>query len=212
YAESFDRFMRDYLTVQSQSGAIPRVDRVYESFKAYRVKSVPDKPIMALIAEIHGYAHNYTHLAFGHEPDGLLNEALSDIRELEAGVTYPMLLEVYDDYRKQLLSRDDFIAIIRLAESYVFRRAICGIPTNSLNKTFATIMREVDKTHYRQSVEAAFFSMGSYKRFPHDDEFGTQFMAKDIYRFQRRNYVLRKLETYERKEIVKVENLTIEHI
>ena len=39
--------------------------------------------------------------------------------------------------RQDRLTTDELLGIIRLVESYVFRRAICAIPTNSLNKTFA---------------------------------------------------------------------------
>jgi predicted transport protein len=121
-------------------------------------------------------------------------------------------LEAYADYSQGLLTKEDFLSVIRLVENYVFRRAICGIPSNSMNKTFATIMRGVDKTHYRQSIEAAFMALSSYKRFPRDEEFRQALVVKDVYHFQRRNYFLRKLENHRRKERVKVEGFTIEHI
>jgi hypothetical protein len=51
---------------------------------------------------------------------------------------YPFLLELYSDYELHLLTVDERLDVVRMIESYVFRRAMCAIPTNSLNKTFST--------------------------------------------------------------------------
>ena len=66
----------------------------------------------------------------------------------------PSLLEVYEDYKQGLLPRDDFKKILNTVESFVFRRAICGIPTNALNLIFANIGKEIDKKNYVESVQA----------------------------------------------------------
>lgn len=127
-------------------------------------------------------------------------------------VSYPFLLEVYDDYESQRLSKSDFIEVLRLVESYVFRRAICGVPTNSLNKTFANLSKEIDKDNYLESVRATFLLKDAYKRLPSDEEFTRELVVKDVYNFRNRNYLLRKLENFNRKEIVDIEAYTIEHI
>ncbi|GAA7552550.1 hypothetical protein MMM130_13000 [Helicobacter pylori] len=51
--------------------------------------------------------------------------------DLEIDVIYPLLLELYSDYSDGVLSKQDFIPIIHLTESYIFRRAVCGLGTNS---------------------------------------------------------------------------------
>src|SRR5690606_19554658 len=111
------------------------------------------------------------------------------------------------------LTREEFIEILKLVESYVMRRAIVGIPTNSMNKTFATFKRLIDRDDYLNSVKYAFSKLDSYRRFPHNEEFMAEFVVKDIYNLrQRRNYLLSKLENSGRKEKVNVEEYTIEHI
>jgi predicted transport protein len=56
-------------------------------------------------------------------------------------------------------------------------------------------------------------NLDSYRRFPQDDEFWNELGIKDVYNLrQRRNYLLNKLENYDRKEIVNIEEYTIEHI
>ena len=86
-------------------------------------------------------------------------------------MAYPLMLEMYDDYRKGQLSLNDFNDAVRYIESYVFRRAVCSIPTNSLNNTFATFSRALKKDRYLESMLFHFLQMPSYRRFPNDEEF-----------------------------------------
>ena len=127
-------------------------------------------------------------------------------------VAYPFLLELYSDYNNNILSKEDFLAAVRLVEAYVFRRAICSIPTNSLNKTFATFTKILKKDRYLESIQAHFLLLPSYRRFPHDEKFRKEIQARDLYNFSRRSYWLRRLENYGRKERVGVDEYTIEHI
>ena len=205
----FDRFMRDYLTLKM--GRIPNIKNVYSEFKEY-VSKQKSVDIEAILKDIYQYSKYFVNLAFQTEKDKEINDILKDINALRVDVSYPFLLEVYDDYNKQKISKDQFISILKWVESYVFRRAICGVPTNSLNKTFATLSKEVNKEKYLESVQAAFVLKDSYRRFPNNEEFMRELKVKDIYNFRNRNYLLRKLENHKRKEIVDIESYTIEHI
>ncbi len=208
-AALFDRFMRDYLTVKT--GRIPNIQQVYLSFKEYVFQS-NDLTVQQIVEDIYRFSKHFVKLAFQTEKDKDINQVLVDINTLKVDVSYPFLLEVYDDYENQKISKSDFISILKLVEAYVFRRAICGVPTNSLNKTFATISKEVNKAEYLESVFAAFLLKDSYKRLPSDEEFVRELIIKDVYNFRNRNYLLRKLENFNRKEIVDIEAYTIEHI
>ena len=212
YADStyqFDRFMRDYLTVKQ--GTIPNIDKVYVSFKVYQ-RSKMTTPIQEIVADVYRYSRYFVNMAFLREGDHEIRGVLQDINTLKVDVAYPFLLEVYHDYANQRLSHQDLLAILKLVESYVFRRVICGIPTNALNKIFATLSKEIDKEHYLESVQAAFLMKLDGGRFPRDEEFRSAFVVKDVYNFRSRHYLLRKLENYDQKELVNVESCTIEHI
>ncbi|WP_239649532.1 hypothetical protein [Methylocucumis oryzae] len=77
-----------------------------------------------------------------------MKTAFHDLRELKVDVAYPFLLDAYHDYQQQRLAADELTQIVRWVESYVFRRAICNIPTNSLNKIFAALSRSLKKDRY----------------------------------------------------------------
>jgi len=211
YTDHFDGFMRNYLTLKT--GDIPKKDEVYEAFKAHaRRQEASEVPLEPLVRDVKDFAEYFCALALGKEDDPDLRLAFSDLRELKVEVSYPFLLELYHDFKSGRLDKDELIEIIRLVEAYVFRRAICSIPTNSLNKTFANFTKGLEKTAYVEAVKARFMLMPSYRRFPKDDEFKREVQLRDLYNFRSRSYWLRRLENYGRKERVRVDDYTIEHI
>lgn len=210
YATKFDWFMRDYLSVKT--GAIPRIDKVYEEFKTYVQSSKAPKTITEVVQDIFKYSGYYVNMVLRKEANTDLKKLFTNILKLKVDVSYPFLLPVYNDYATEIITIEDFKEIIKLVENYVFRRAICGIPTNSLNKTFATLYKSINPSHYLESLKAIFQLMENYKRFPNDTEFEKEICLKDVYNFRSRNYLLHNLENYNRKEIVNTDDYTIEHI
>ena len=207
YTRHFDEFMRFFLVIHTGNHRI-RKDDVYNEFKTYS-RDRDDEPLLAALL---AFARYYCCMALGNEKDPELATAFQDIRELRADVCYPMLMEVYHDYTQARLGKDAFVSTLQLVESYVFRRAICDVPTNSLRQTFATFCRKLDKGRYLESVKAAFLLLPSYRRFPGDDEFRRQLQLRNLYKFNRRSYWLRRFENFGRKERVMVQDYTIEHI
>ena len=211
YGKHFDAFMRHYLTVRTEE--IPRVREVYEAFKAHaRSPEVAERGVDALVADIHAFASHYCAMALGKEVEPVLAAVFADLRELKVDVAYPLLLELYRDYAVGKLSRDELSQAVRWIESYVFRRAVCAIPTNSMNKTFANFGKALGKDRYLESVQAHFLLLPSYRRFPPDEEFRREIKQRDLYNFRSRSYWLRLLENHGRKERVPVDEYTIEHI
>lgn len=211
YSNHFDGFMRHFLTVNT--GIIPKTGEVYEGFKHYAGSPVvAGAGVESLVSGIRDYAKYYCALALGAEHDVELKQAFHDVRELKVDVSYPFLLELYGDYANNNLAKEDFVLAVRLVESYVFRRAVCAIPTNSMNKTFANLAKSLKKDRYLESIYAAFLLFPTYRRFPKNDEFQREIKTKDLYNFRSRSYWLRRLENFDRKERVPVDDYTIEHI
>ena len=210
-ATHFDQFIRHYLTIKT--GDIPRRDQVYDVFKRYADSSGADgNDIMSFVKDIRDFVRYYCAMTLDKESDDDLRDAFSDLLILKADVVYPFLLEIYDDYSSGRLSKSEFLEAVRLVEAYVFRRVICGIPTNSLNKTFAGFTKFLQKDRYLESIKAHFSLMESYRYFPSDDDFREAIKTRNLYHFQRRSYWLRRLENCGRKENVSLDEYTIEHI
>jgi len=151
YKTHFDGFMRHYLTMKTETGDIPRKNEVHETFKDHHGKHMREKSgdLESLVRELRDFARYHCAMLLSDaEPDKVLRQAFHDLRQLRAEVAYPFLLELYHDYKNEVLGQDEFEQAIRLTEAYIFRRGVCKIPTNSLNKTFATFTRELNKERY----------------------------------------------------------------
>ncbi|WQY81710.1 DUF262 and DUF1524 domain-containing protein [Helicobacter pylori] len=204
----FSKFVRHYLTIKI--GKTPNEKRVYEAFKDYQQKEGIE--IEDLLKDLQKYCGYFCQIAFKKEADKDLNKALGFLVDLEMDVIYPLLLELYSDYSDGVLSKQDFIPIIYLTESYICRRAVCGLGTNSLNKVFPSFTKHIQKDEYFKSLKAHFGYLTEKQRFPNNDEFKEHFITIDFYNFKKREYFLERLENFERKERVYAHEYTTEHI
>ena len=208
----FDYFIRDFLTLKSDTGYICKINNVYENFKRYYLDNNCEK--FAVLKDLFTYAKYYACIDLLQEKDDELKLYWQEFKKLDSHVVYPFLLKLYDDYSRQILIKEDFKKILQVVISYLWRRAICEIPTNSLSKTFATLYQAVDKEDYVNSIIKAFVFKSTYKRFPSDYEVREKLQTKDIYHFRLRKYLLEALENYYHKEPIDLNtaNYTIEHI
>lgn len=204
-----DCFFRDYLTMYMHR--IPKKDNVYEEFKAWKVNCKFSNN-EDLCKDLYAMGKIYTDLTFAKSSDSSLADLFKELKTLDMSVANPFLMTVLRDYQNGVLSYGDLQEIIRLCISYMLRRSICDIPTNSLNKTFATFENEIRRDDYLNSVKAYFVSRSDYKEFPNNKKFGEAFVSKEIYKTRNRNYILDRLENYNNKTHVVVDGMTIEHI
>ena len=204
-----DAFFRHYLTMKLSR--IPKLGRIYEEFKLYHL-NCEFATIRELCQDLLEYAKYYTDIVFERNSDTDLKKLYEDIIDLKMEVSYPFLLKIHRDCEEGLITSDELKEILKLCISYVIRRSICEIPTNSHNKTFATMKNYIRPDDYINSVKAFFLTLDSYKEFPDNDAFEVAFVSRDIYNMRNRNYILSSLENFENKAPIIIENYTIEHI
>ncbi|QQW81975.1 DUF262 and DUF1524 domain-containing protein [Helicobacter pylori] len=204
----FNKFVRHYLTIKTRE--IPNIKKVYAAFKDYQQKE--GIAIEDLLKDLQKYCGYFCQIVFKKEADKDLNKALGFLVDLEMDVIYPLLLELYSDYSDGVLSKDDFRRSIALIESYICRRAVCGLGTNSLNKVFPSFTKHIQKDEYFESLRAHFGYLTEKQRFPNNDEFKKLFITIDFYKFQKNRYFFERLENFDTKERVYTDEYTIEHI
>lgn len=192
-------FVRDYLSVKQQ--AIPSMNRVYVTFKAY-VDDIGCET-EPLLKELLEYAQWYEILLKGSIPDKQLGACILRLNRLETTVTRPFFMEVLRLHDKEKLSIKDMRDIFLFTENYLFRRTICDLPTNTLNKIFLMLHREIvryDGTtdNYVEKFKYALLSKGERGRFPNDTEFEEAFSARQVYLMNSKNkvYILERFENY----------------
>ncbi|MGH4036850.1 MAG: GmrSD restriction endonuclease domain-containing protein [Sphaerochaeta sp.] len=204
-----DKFFRDYLTMKLKR--IPNINNVYVEFKNYK-KNYNITSIEDLCIDLYENAKNYTDILFARSEDPKMVSCFEDIKNLKMDVVYPFLLRVFQDYKLNSITDEDFIEIMNICISYVLRRSICGLATNSLNKTFAMLINNIDPDNYLNSLKVFFVTTKDYKMFPDDEAFKADFKIKDIYNLRNRNFILNHLENFQNKGPINISNYTIEHI
>lgn len=197
-------FVRDYLSIKQQS--TPNMNSVYPTFKKY-VEDAEVADIEPLLKDLLEYAKRYAFLIKGGHSDEWLNSCIYRLNRLSTSVTRPFLLEVIRLSESGALTADELIEVFHFTESYLFRRAICDLPTNALNKIFLLLHREIirfdgDESHYVEKFKYALLSKRERTRFPSDEEFAECMSTRNIYGMNPKNklYLFERLENSETSE------------
>lgn len=216
-------FVRDYLSIKEQ--VTPTLNTVYHAFKVYA--DGIRQPITTLLDDLLRYARLFEKLRTCKSGLGekRLDDCLYRMSRLDIGVTRPFLMEVLRLNQDGKLSSQDVLTVFLTTEDYLFRRNICEVPTNALNKIFLMLNKEIlryDGTteNYVEKFVYALLSKRESGRFPDDEEFSTALAAKQVYlmRGKYKAYLFERLEnhgTIETKDVyTHLDNkvYTIEHI
>ncbi len=220
-----DEFMHDYLTMKLDSA--PKTEEIYDAFKDYFKLPKDELETEGILKHLYKYSGYYVSIALLKEEDEKLRKVFKEIVDLKMTTSYPFLLEVYGDYDEGRITSCEFLDILHLTKSYVFRRSVCNISSRSLNTIFSTLyntantaanLKEVKNEAYVESVNNAFFHLGRdwRRRFPNDEEFKREIQSEDVShpRTTSSRYLLESLENFGRKELVRIEKkeIQIEHI
>ncbi len=194
-------FVRDYLSIKQQ--VTPTISNVYRAFKEY-ADSFRNN-IDELLKDLLQYARFYERLLSCRS--GLKEQKLDDclyrLKRLEIVVTRPFHLEVLRLQQDGKLTVQDVLEIFLITENYLFRRNICEVPTNALNKIFLNLNKEIlryDNTaeDYVEKFIYALLSKKDSGRFPTDEEFRTALGEKQVYqmRGKYKAYLFERFENY----------------
>lgn len=192
-------FIRDYLSVKQL--IIPSQKKVYINFKKYVEDS--SLKIIEILEDLLSYAKRYNILLCGKTSSKELNSCINRLNRLETTVTRPFFLEVLRLYDENQINLNEVAEAFSITESYLFRRTICDLPTNALNKIFLLLNREIMRydgtdSNYIEKLKFALLSKKDRARFPNDDDFSLMFTEKPIYQMNSKNkiYILERLENF----------------
>ncbi|MBK7695139.1 MAG: DUF262 domain-containing protein [Saprospiraceae bacterium] len=207
-------FIRDYLTYKIKK--IPNKTAVYEEFKL-RYPERNNKFYNETIKELKEFSIFYHKLINPtKEEDSEISKELNFINRLEINVSYPFLLPVYNDYTNNIIDKTTLVKILRLIQSYTWRRFIQDLPTSTINKIFLNLYSDINTNNYYESLEKALVKKKNRQRFPTNGEIEVTLALKDVYNTKSKNtvYLLELLENFNNREYVSIENpdITIEHI
>ena len=208
-------YIRLYLA--ARQGKTPAIKRVYPAFRAYANKNFhdPEGGVLEiktrdLLEELLRYSKHYRSSAHPDTGSTGIDAALRAIHLFDASVTLPYVLNLLE-YRAQGRIDDDSVAaVLRTIDSYLFRRWVCGVPANALNKIFETLHGDAlkgvsDGASYVEVAKYLITHKGGTGRYPEDNEFLYALNTRDFYRIgNRKFYLYDKLENGNSLERLKV--------
>lgn len=205
-------FIRQYLTFRTARW--PNIGKVYPAFKDYAEKQ---ESIEMLLADILKYARVYHALTTAGTPDPEANRILRRMVQLETNVVNPLLFSLLGRAQDGSITYDGLCVALRALESYIYRRLVCEVPTNSLNKTFANLSNEADRLcgpggDFVGAMMYALCNKPGTTRFPDDVEFEERTRLRDFYNMRQKNriYTFDRLENGDSYEKVDVRALMLE--
>ncbi|MBO5989180.1 MAG: DUF262 domain-containing protein [Paludibacteraceae bacterium] len=219
-------FVRDYLTMKQ--GKIGRNDKIYFIFKEYAESANIDRA--RLLEDMHHYAKIYSQVDSATISTVKLNKKLNQLRTLDSTVAYPFFMAFFDYTSIVGLSENEIYRVLDVIEAYWARRIICNLPSNALNKVFATLHRDVlnhiNKADagiapsYYDVLTYVLLKKGRSSVFPSDEEVRGDFKTRQVYKMptNTRMFIMERMENQDNKEqhdIVKElteKNISIEHI
>jgi uncharacterized protein with ParB-like and HNH nuclease domain len=154
-----------------------------------------------------------TFLNPNQETDVAIASRLENLRGIKMTTAYPLLLRLFDARFSGILDVSELAKCLRLIESFVVRRAICGIPSNSLSKIFLLLVKDFPKSSFEDWLGKSLYAFVGNQRFPRDEEFKTAFKTQAQYGRGTTKFVLSQLEkSFFHKETVDLSVTTIEHV
>ena len=75
------------------------------------------------------------------EPNPELNHYFDHFRRLDFGSVYPLLLALYEDYEDGQFALSEFVASMGILLSFILRRMVVGVPSNSLSGLFIALCK-----------------------------------------------------------------------
>ena len=211
YRTEFDKFVKDFLTLQMRPGTPLKAAEIYHEFRSYFSRTVEKRGVDGILSDLRRFGTYYTAFSLGQEKLPALKEAFARLRSL-VEVASPVVLTLYDCYeRAKTLSADEFVEAIELLESFIFRRSVCDMQTRSLGQIFASLAYRITEVRPLLSLKVALYRQGKKRRFPSDAEFREALETRDVYDMRTCFYLLDRLENFS-KERIDTSNFSIEHV
>ena len=218
--KELDSFVRNYLTVVT--GVIPNIRKIYSAFKLYAKQ---ESNIESILRDMLRYAQAYHKIASCSVGSNKANIITKRLNLLDVTVAHPYLMAFLVYAEENQLPMDEIETVLGLIEDTIFRRFICDLPANSLNKIFAVLHKQVIKLKretdsYSSVLIYILLNRRTAVLFPNDEEFISSFSTKNIYvtRGKSKQYLFERLENGDSKEMNDVigylenNSLSIEHI
>lgn len=164
--------------VLAQTGQELRIGELFEVFKDWWRDA--DTSTEQKLASLKRAANLYRCLI---DPDlgSAFGQFATRVRALDTSTAYPLVLALAECELPPVA----FDGMLRDLESFLVRRAVCGLPTNNYNRVFLGVIQSLREAGGTPSRELLQEFLGAFKgdssKWPTDDEFRAAWLNRPIY-------------------------------
>ena len=117
---------------------------IYPEFKSFVERR--NDGMETILKDMLCYAKRYNKLISGYFDFPIkLQASIYRMNRFESSVTRPFLMEVLRLQEEGLLDYAQVTEVCRIVESYLLRRIICDLPSNTLSKVFLTLATDIKR-------------------------------------------------------------------
>lgn len=192
------------------------VTRLFAQFRHWLARH-SDLKLEAVFAQVYSLAEWYFRL-YHEQEGGRLGAFARRVRALEATACFPVVLYLLSETQVSAQERDGMLADL---ETYLVRRAVCGLPTSDYDALFLGVLRQVRALPRcnRPSLRHLLASLQGAARLPRQAEFSQHWLNAPVYlSVPPRALALMlealdiQLETRKQERLHLAESVTLEHI
>jgi len=209
-----DLFMQHFLA--SRQGVDIPVKHLFVEYKFWVEHARPFSNIREELATLARQGDDFRRL-IDSQKDDVLHPLAKFLEAFDISTVYPFLLFLLD--RK--IADDDWIAITTILQSYLLRRAVCGLTTKNYNRVFLQLTKALEATGTSAQDVRKYLSQftGDSSEWPSDEMFSEAWIGRHVYQTMNNPkvvYILSRLNaTYANAKTETIEisaPLTVEHV
>jgi uncharacterized protein with ParB-like and HNH nuclease domain len=208
---SLTEFMRHFLGAEGEE---VRKGDVYASIKRL-VTDAETASVKVLMTRMEQLSLLYGRIVTANaEPNAQFGNYFECFRRLDFGTVYPLLLALYEDYEDGQFTEDEFLGVLRILFSFIIRRMVVGVPSNSLAGLFVGLCKVKPVTETPTAwLSEVLRTEEKNRRWPNDEEFSNAWMRAQLYGSRACPIVLETIEAqFEHHEAVQPDQITVEHV
>ena len=226
-SKKLEAFFRFFLIAKNRA-TINKSD-VYHDFVLWYNANVGDLGVESIFQEIVSYAgyYNKIYKADINQLPKEIRQAVAEFRWVSSDMPAPMLMELYainakcDSKGKPLISAMQLSDIITIVNSYLMRRALCGLDTSDISRYFPVVLKDTLDTcdgNYTKLVDVVKRNLvnrnkGNSQEMPDDKKLHEVITYANMYNLRQwLNIFFRKLEMQDNPAPIDFGKLSIEHL
>lgn len=226
-SKKLESFFRLFLAAKTKM--LSNITSVYINFKEWFEQEKNSTDTESILKEIVKYSRFYNNIYIKpiDNVNIVLRDSLADFRCNLSEMPAPFFMEIYNlcesigENGEPLVNYEQFNQIIQIVNTYLIRRAICGLDTSDITRLFPTLLKDVLREcgdSYHNIVEYTKKNLvnkqrGKSAQMPTDDYLRNYLQNANVYNLRLTlRIIFDKIETLNNPAPVNLKKLSIEHL